>query len=211
MGGSQGASALNDLVLKALPELLKAAPDLQFIHLTGVDDVEKTRENYLRHGVKAVVRPFLTEMELALGAATVAVTRAGASSLAELAAMRLPSVLIPYPIAADNHQFHNARAFVETGAALMLEQREASGEQLASLVTRLLLAQDAHAKMAKALEQWHSPHAAALIAERMLATVEAMNPGRRKRAAASASSPLRILHSTLGNGPSEHSAGKQPA
>ena len=69
-------------------------------------------------------------MDLALGAANVAISRAGASSLAEIAAMRLPSLLIPFPAAADNHQFHNARAFETTGAARLLEQQTQRRKEL---------------------------------------------------------------------------------
>jgi UDP-N-acetylglucosamine--N-acetylmuramyl-(pentapeptide) pyrophosphoryl-undecaprenol N-acetylglucosamine transferase len=195
MGGSQGASGVNDLVLGALPHLLHAAPDLQFIHLSGLKEVEKVQAGYDLHNVKALVRPFLTEMELALGAATVAVSRAGASSLAELAAMRLPAVLIPYPTAADHHQFHNASAFAEAGAALMLEQKSATAEQLASQVLSLIKDQAAHAAMMKALEHWDAPHAAELIAERMLAMVEAINPGRWRVAVAGGQSAPDIHHS----------------
>ena len=82
-----------------------------------------------------MVKPFLAEMDLALGAATAAVSRAGASSLAELAALRLPSLLVPYPAAADQHQLHNALAFAGTGAARMLEQERATaGNCLACLM-----------------------------------------------------------------------------
>jgi len=199
MGGSQGASGINDLILQALPTLLNASPDLQFIHLTGPNDVAKLQSGYDALKAKAVVRPFLTEMELALGAATVAVSRAGASSLAEIAAMRLPSVLIPYPTAADNHQFHNASAFVETGAALLLEQKGATGETLASLVLRLLADKPAHAAMSKALEHWHHANAAELIAERMIALVEAMHGGRWSRTGKSSESGVRVLRLTMPN------------
>lgn len=194
MGGSQGASGINDLVLQALPALLKASPELQFIHLTGPGDVAKVQSGYDALKARAVVRPFLTEMELALGAANVSVSRAGASSLAELAAMRLPSVLIPYPTAADNHQLHNASAFVETSAALLLEQIGATGEALASLVLRLLMDKPAHVAMAKALDQWHHANAAELIAERMIARMEAMHGGRWKRTEVPKSSGSRVLH-----------------
>jgi UDP:flavonoid glycosyltransferase YjiC (YdhE family) len=120
-------------------------------------------------------------MELALGAANVAVSRAGGSSLAEIAAMRLPSVLIPYPTAADNHQLHNARAYADTGAAFVLEQKGATNEALASFVLRLLTDKLAHTAMTKALEPWHHANAAELIAERMIALVEAMHGGHSKR------------------------------
>src|SRR5438034_2074135 len=130
MGGSQGASAVNHLVSQSLALLSTQSPDLQFLHLTGAGDFKKVGDAYAARKMKAVVRPFLTEMELALGAATVAVSRAGASSLAEMAAMQLPAVLIPYPAAADNHQFYNAKAFADAGAALLLEQTTATASQL---------------------------------------------------------------------------------
>ena len=97
MGGSQGASGINDLVRAALPVLAQRVPRWQWLHLTGPQDTDKMKHAYATLGVKAVVHPFLAEMDLALGAATVAVSRAGASSLAELAAMRLPSLLVPFP------------------------------------------------------------------------------------------------------------------
>ena len=109
MGGSQGASGLNEMILSALP--LLAQKNWQWLHLTGANDFEKVKAAYAARGIKAVVKPFLAEMDLALGAATVSVSRSGASSLAEIAAMRLPSLLVPYPAAADNHQFFNAQRF----------------------------------------------------------------------------------------------------
>jgi UDP-N-acetylglucosamine--N-acetylmuramyl-(pentapeptide) pyrophosphoryl-undecaprenol N-acetylglucosamine transferase len=144
-------------------------PKLQFLHLTGSTDLEKMQAEYAQAQCRARVLPFLTEMELALGAATVAVSRAGASSLAELAAMRVPAILIPYPVAADNHQFHNARALVETGAARQLDQWQATPESFHQIVIDLLEDEAARLKMRSALERWNSAHAAELVAERMLA------------------------------------------
>ena len=166
-GGSQGATGLNNLVLAALAELVAHHPALQFIHLTGANDLTKAKEAH-RATNRSLVQPFLTEMELALGAATLVVSRAGASSLAELAAMRVPSVLVPLPTSADNHQLENARAFADTGAARLLEQRKVSPTQFASLVSELLKNSDAREQMQKALAQWHQPTAAADIAERIL-------------------------------------------
>ena len=168
MGGSQGASAVNHLVAQSLELLAAQSPDLQFLHLTGTNDFKKVCDAYAAHKLKAVVRPFLAEMELALGAATVAISRAGASSLAELAAMRVPVVLIPYPSAADNHQFYNAWAFVESGAARMLEQEKATPELLAEMVNGLLEKPELRAGMQEALAQWHQSDAAALIAAQIL-------------------------------------------
>src|SRR5688572_2743335 len=149
-------------------------PDLQYLHLTGADDFNRVRTEYANRGVKAVVRPFLSEMEMALGAATAAISRAGASSLAELAAMRVPAILIPYPTATDNHQFHNARALADVGGALLLEQAGATGQSLAAMADRLLRDHPARKAMAGELIRWHSPHAAELIADRILALVTAM-------------------------------------
>jgi UDP-N-acetylglucosamine--N-acetylmuramyl-(pentapeptide) pyrophosphoryl-undecaprenol N-acetylglucosamine transferase len=173
MGGSQGASGINKLVLQSLPLLAGRAPDLQWLHLTGPSDAEKVSQAYVASRLRAVVHPFLAEMELALGAATVAICRAGASSLAELAAMRVPAVLIPFPAATDNHQFHNARAFEATGAARLLEQKSATPEMLAQLLLELIEKPLVHEKMRSALAQWHAPRAAEQIAEAMLVRVGA--------------------------------------
>src|SRR5262249_18483895 len=95
VGGSQGAGGVNQIILSALP--LLASKNWQWLHLTGANDFDAVKAGYAEQKVKAVVKPFLTEMELALGAATVAVSRAGASSLAEIAAVRLPALLVPFP------------------------------------------------------------------------------------------------------------------
>jgi UDP-N-acetylglucosamine--N-acetylmuramyl-(pentapeptide) pyrophosphoryl-undecaprenol N-acetylglucosamine transferase len=168
-GGSQGASAVNDLIFQALPELQRAAPELQYLHLTGPKDEANARAQYAAQNAKAVVHTFLTEMELALGAATVVVSRAGASSLAELAAMQVPAILIPYPTAADNHQFYNAHAFASAGAAVRLDQADATGEKLAALVIKLL--EDTR-DMKTRVAEWHAPNAAAVIADRISSRVQ---------------------------------------
>ena len=169
MGGSQGARGINELVLQSLPLLASRAPEWQWFHLTGSGDAAKVSQAYAALKLKAVVHPFFAEMELALGAAAAAVSRAGASSLAELAAMRVPAVLVPYPAATDNHQFHNARAFEATGAARLLEQQSATPETLFQLLLDVVEKPAVHEKMQTALGQWHAPHAAEQIAEAMLA------------------------------------------
>jgi UDP-N-acetylglucosamine--N-acetylmuramyl-(pentapeptide) pyrophosphoryl-undecaprenol N-acetylglucosamine transferase len=170
-GGSQGATGLNKMMLAALAQLAERAPYWQWLHLTGPNDSEKVRQAYAGLGVKAVVQPFLDEMNLALGAASVVVSRAGASSLAEIAAMRVPSLLVPFPHAADNHQLHNARAFADSGAAKLLEQSEASPEKVVGLLLELVESPAAREKIQAALVQWHSPKAAEQIAEMMLQVI----------------------------------------
>jgi UDP-N-acetylglucosamine--N-acetylmuramyl-(pentapeptide) pyrophosphoryl-undecaprenol N-acetylglucosamine transferase len=171
MGGSQGASSINDMMTAALPLLTQRAPECQFIHLTGPADVSKMKQAYIAHGLTAEVHAFLLEMELALGAANVAISRAGASSLAEIAAVRVPSVLIPFPHAADNHQWHNAKAFADTGAAWLLAQESASPEKMADIIPTLLSGTALSENMQAALMQWHAPKAAEQIAETILLTL----------------------------------------
>jgi UDP-N-acetylglucosamine--N-acetylmuramyl-(pentapeptide) pyrophosphoryl-undecaprenol N-acetylglucosamine transferase len=166
VGGSQGARGLNDLILFALP--LLARKKWQWLHLAGAPDFEKVKRFYATHKINGVVKPFLAEMDLALGAATACVSRAGASSLAEIAALRLPCALVPLPTAADNHQFFNAQAFVKTGAALLLEQKITSAERAAETLTQLVENENVRSKIQSVLAQWHAPDAAAVIAERIL-------------------------------------------
>lgn len=176
MGGSQGASAINQLIMRCVGDLTRALPGLQFLHLTGTRDAEKVLAAYRGSRARAVVRPFLTEMDLALNAATVAVSRSGASSLAEFAALRLPVILIPYPAAADDHQFHNARAFVEKGAARMLGEQRANPETLTALITELFLNEAERNRIAAALAEWHYPNAASEIADAILQGVPGAQP-----------------------------------
>jgi len=169
VGGSQGASGLNGMILSALPLLIEK--NWQFLHLTGANDFENVRATYAAHGIKAVVKPFLVEMDLALGAATVSVSRSGASSLAEIAAMRLPSLLVPFPAAGDNHQFFNASAFEKTGAARLLEQKNSTPEKVATILAELVENDLARSEIQNALAQWHAPKAAEQIAENILIKV----------------------------------------
>ena len=168
VGGSQGASGLNEIILAALPQL--ATKNWQWLHLTGANDFEKVKAAYAAKKLKAVIKPFLAEMELALGAATVAVSRAGASSLAEIAAVRLPSLFVPFPAAADNHQFFNGLSFEKTGAAKLLEQKNSTPEKVAAILSELVEDEATRSKMQGALGQWQSPRSAAEIAEHILRT-----------------------------------------
>jgi len=166
MGGSQGASGLNGMILSILP--LLGGRNWQWLHLTGAGDFERVRAAYAAHGLTAVVKPFLGEMGLALGAATAAVSRAGASSLAEIAALRLPTLLVPYPTAADDHQLFNARAFVNTGAARLLEQKQSTPEKCLASLHDLVENEPVRTGIQAGLARWHAPQAAAEIAERIV-------------------------------------------
>lgn len=168
MGGSQGATGLNDLFLKALPQITSTVRDLQFIHITGPLGLDTARKCHTLAGVRSVVVPFLSEMELALCAATLAVSRAGASSLAELAALQVPAILIPYPAATDRHQHFNAAAVSFNGAAVVLDQRETSAEQFAHAVLCILTNPVRRDSMARAMASQFEARAAGSIASEIL-------------------------------------------
>lgn len=121
-GGSQGAQGVN----RALPPALKslALPGLQVLHLAGKGKAEDAARAYRQSGVAADVREYLEDMGAAYGAADLTLCRAGASTLAELAAQRAPAVLVPYPHAAGDHQSVNARVFERAGAALRVPESE---------------------------------------------------------------------------------------
>jgi UDP-N-acetylglucosamine--N-acetylmuramyl-(pentapeptide) pyrophosphoryl-undecaprenol N-acetylglucosamine transferase len=136
MGGSQGAQSLNRSVISALPELKKMG--VQIIHLTGSQDEQVMTVNYRREGIPAHVAAFSHQMETLYSAADLALARAGAASLTELSWFGLPGVLIPYPHAAENHQALNADIFEQAGAAKVIEQDAATGENLARLLRGML-------------------------------------------------------------------------
>jgi len=167
-GGSQGAVGINDLVTRSLPGVKSLLPRWQWLHLTGTQDQDRVRQAYVEAGIEAQVHGFLKQMEVALGAASVVVSRAGASSLAEIAAMRTPAFLVPFPHATDNHQFHNAAAFEATGAAVMGEQSSLKPESLLAALCPLVDDLAARARMQNALAQWHHPEAGSVISRRIL-------------------------------------------
>ncbi len=168
MGGSQGASAINKAILQAIPLILEKEPTTQFLHLTGTATFEAIATSYKSLTPRAKALPFLTEMDLALSAATVAVSRAGASSLAEMAAMELPAILIPYPAAADDHQYHNARTLAQPGASRMLVQSQLKPELLASAILEILSDPLTRDRMKTELRKWHYPNAADEIIDAIL-------------------------------------------
>lgn len=136
MGGSQGASGINQALIKALP-FLQGVP-LQVIHLSGTRDERLVADNYRRQNVPAYIGAFHHRMEEVYSAADVVVARAGAASLAELAAFSLPGILIPFPYAADDHQTRNAEIYAHADAAILLKQSDISGELLARKIRELI-------------------------------------------------------------------------
>jgi UDP-N-acetylglucosamine--N-acetylmuramyl-(pentapeptide) pyrophosphoryl-undecaprenol N-acetylglucosamine transferase len=123
------------------------------VHQTGPDEHDRMQVHYAAFGYadRVQVRDFIDDMPAALAAASLVVARAGALTLAELAIMRRPAILIPLPTAADDHQTMNALAFERAGAAVLLPQAEASATRLADLVDEILQDPARHARMVDAM------------------------------------------------------------
>jgi UDP-N-acetylglucosamine--N-acetylmuramyl-(pentapeptide) pyrophosphoryl-undecaprenol N-acetylglucosamine transferase len=149
-GGSRGARAINEAVVAALPHLASLQGRLRIHHQTGQEDLQTTREGYLRAGWEpSGVVPFIEDMAGAYAQAHLVLCRAGATTIAELTACGRPAILIPYPYAAADHQSANARAVARRGAGLMLPQQELQPELLAKLLGDLLADRERLAMMAK--------------------------------------------------------------
>ncbi len=133
MGGSQGATGLNMAVMEAASRF--AGVGIQFIHLTGASDEETVKAFYAKAGIRAWTGAFHHAMQDAYTAADLAIVRSGAASLTELSFFALPSILIPYPYAAEDHQRFNAQIFSNAGAGILLPEREANGEKLAGHIS----------------------------------------------------------------------------
>jgi UDP-N-acetylglucosamine--N-acetylmuramyl-(pentapeptide) pyrophosphoryl-undecaprenol N-acetylglucosamine transferase len=129
-GGSQGARAINEALMAALPLLAQENGALSITHQTGEADFEKVRAAYARSMVKAEVKPFLEKMVEEFARADLVISRAGATTVAELAAAGKPALLIPFPFAADDHQRKNAEAIERAGAGRMILQAELTPERL---------------------------------------------------------------------------------
>jgi UDP-N-acetylglucosamine--N-acetylmuramyl-(pentapeptide) pyrophosphoryl-undecaprenol N-acetylglucosamine transferase len=137
-GGSQGAHAINEAVVGALPELQKRISGLRIIHQTGEPDYNEVQAAYVRAGVPAEVSAFIDNMPQAFACADLLVCRSGASTVAEATAAGKPAIFVPFPRAADDHQRRNAEAIVEGGGALLVPQAELTPERLTQAVTELL-------------------------------------------------------------------------
>lgn len=141
MGGSLGARAINEAV-KYLILNRYEKKDCYYLHATGkagaamIDDIDK--EIDLGSNPQIMLREYINDMDRCLAAADLVVCRAGASSLSEIQALGKPSILVPYPYAAENHQFYNAKTMSDRDAAILIEEKDFTGERLLSEVERLI-------------------------------------------------------------------------
>lgn len=173
LGGSQGAQAVNRLVAEALPALPEAVlRQLRVIHQTGEQDALWVRESYGNKGIDALVQPFFSDMAGIYAQADLLVSRAGATTLSEIAVVGLPAILIPYPYAADNHQEINGNYYVQGGGAVQFRQRELSAARLAAEIADLIQDDRKLAVMGKAMTDLSFPDAAAHIVASCMEVVE---------------------------------------
>jgi len=166
MGGSQGARGINDVMISVLSKLREAA--VQVIHLAGPTDEAKLRDAYSEAGIPAWVAPFHHQMEEAYSAADLAIARSGAASLTELSHFALPSVLIPYPHAAEDHQTLNAEIFEKAGAAILIPERGAAGGEFGNRLLELLGQPDRLRAMSERSASLAPSQAAERVAETIL-------------------------------------------
>ena len=162
IGGSQGAHGINEAVTRAAPEWKSS---LQVIHFTGREDEASVRAAYEAAGVSAYVAAFHHRMQEAYSAADFAIARSGAASLSELAYFGLPSLLVPYPFAAEDHQTFNAKIFTDAKAAVALKERETTADYLAKIVLEILRSPTKLSAMAAEARRLAPPDAAALLVE----------------------------------------------
>ena len=168
-GGSQGARSINNAVAEALPEL--HGDEMSLLWMTGTDGFDAARAAAEKADIPVQVFPFIDEMPAACAAADLIVSRAGASTAAELAVLGKPAILIPYPHATDNHQEKNAQAFVEAGAAVMLNDAALTGGVLLNTLRTLLADPERRAEMGAAAARLGKPAAGEAIAEEIMTLV----------------------------------------
>lgn len=172
VGGSLGARRLNESVPRALAQLGRDAnaPRFEVRHQAGDKLIDMARRAYVDAGVHGTVSPFIADMAEALGWADLVVCRAGALTIAELAAAGIGSVLVPYPHAVDDHQTHNARYLVEAGAAQLIADSDLTPERLVATLTLLCAGgRDGLQHMAEAARRAALPDAAQLLLDACLA------------------------------------------
>ena len=163
-GGSQGAHAINQAMIRCLPVLQREAPGIHIIHQTGERDYNGALTAYAPLGEASEVFKFIEDMPAAFARADLVVCRSGASTVAEIAAAGKPAVFVPFPRAADDHQRVNAEALAKHGAAVVVEESTLEGVWLAETIAALLQDLQRLHRMSLAARELAHPNAARDIA-----------------------------------------------
>jgi UDP-N-acetylglucosamine--N-acetylmuramyl-(pentapeptide) pyrophosphoryl-undecaprenol N-acetylglucosamine transferase len=169
MGGSQGAQALNERLPAAIARAAASVATIEVVHQAGRERDAAVREAYARENVShATVTEFIDDVPKEIARADLVVARAGAATVAEIAAIGRASILVPFPHAADDHQARNAESLAGVGGAVSIRQEAADAVRLASEIVRLLMDDVARKKMADAARAHGRPRAAMEIARDLL-------------------------------------------
>jgi UDP-N-acetylglucosamine--N-acetylmuramyl-(pentapeptide) pyrophosphoryl-undecaprenol N-acetylglucosamine transferase len=164
-GGSQGSRTLNRAGSESWPLFRKAGLPVRIVHQSGPGEFERLREEFSRSGLEGEVAPFIADMPAAFAAADLVVCRSGAGAVSELAAAGKPSILAPFPFAADDHQTRNAEALERAGAARLVPDDQMTGEKLVGVVAELAGSSAALERMGAAARRFARPGAARRAAE----------------------------------------------
>jgi UDP-N-acetylglucosamine--N-acetylmuramyl-(pentapeptide) pyrophosphoryl-undecaprenol N-acetylglucosamine transferase len=164
-GGSRGARALNRDARGSWPLFAEARSPLRWIVQSGAAEAEAMQKEFAATGLEGRVTAFLDDMPAAYAEADLVISRAGAGAVAELAAAGRPSILVPFPFAADDHQTHNARAMERAGAARLIAEREFSAAVLFEAVERLRAHPEKLSAMSRAARALAKPGAASRAAD----------------------------------------------
>jgi len=163
-GGSQGAHAINEAMIRCLPEVRRQAPGMHIIHQTGERDYNDALAAYKSLGESAEVFKFIEDMPAAFARVDLVVCRSGASTVAEITAAGKPAIFVPFPRAADDHQRVNAEALAREGAAVVVEESKLEGVWLAETIASLLNDPRRLEAMSAAARELAHPNAARDIA-----------------------------------------------
>jgi UDP-N-acetylglucosamine--N-acetylmuramyl-(pentapeptide) pyrophosphoryl-undecaprenol N-acetylglucosamine transferase len=174
-GGSLGARRINTVFVDSLSYMHDLRDKIQFLHQTGSKDYENVRDAYRKLGFKGTVTPFVYEMGEAYAVSDLVISRAGATTLAEMTSLGKPAVLIPYPYAAGHHQELNARKLLEMGAARMIRDGELSGESLARNIRELYGNEALRAEMQKNSRALGRPEACAKVVDIAMSLIKNSN------------------------------------
>lgn len=186
LGGSGGAQTLNEQAPRAIYKAGDVLAGWDIVHQTGPRDSAATAELYARLGLAAQVTPFIKDMPGVLAATDLAISRAGGTTLAELAVCGVPAILLPFPRATFDHQRQNAEVFQAAGAAQLLDERQVAGRldnELAGQVRLLAADPGARHHMAARMQRFARPAAAFTVAEAVLLQAERAASAHRAKAA----------------------------
>ncbi len=164
-GGSQGSRTLNKAGRESWPLFREAGLPVRIVHQSGTAGFEELRDAFSKSGLEGEVTPFIRDMPAAFAAADLVVCRSGAGAVSELAAAAKPSILVPFPFAADDHQTRNAEAMERAGAARLVRDAELTGEKFVSVVREVAAAAGTLEKMSDAAKRFARPGAASRAAD----------------------------------------------